>query len=255
MTGYVIVDLDGCLSDDRPRRHLLPEHGGSYDRYHAACASDRPVEKVLSDVKYDALDEHGAQQSLLLIVTGRNEDWRFETDDWLNRHLPGLEYHILMRSQGRDFRWAPQLKMELLDNYFFNEHAHSGGINEGWARVVSAYDDRQDILDRYPIRSDAKHLTLLSTGQSVPEILRTMAETYEQRNAVYGDNFKNVAPLMKALFPDGVPERLVTTSTWHLFELVVVKLTRFANSNLKHTDSVHDIAVYSAMIESELTKE
>jgi hypothetical protein len=52
-----------------------------------------------------------------------------------------------------------------------------------------------------------------------------------------------------------VPEGLVTTDTWHLFEIIVVKLTRFANSRLEHKDSIHDIAVYSAMIESELTKE
>jgi hypothetical protein len=37
---------------------------------------------------------------------------------------------------------------------------------------------------------------------------------------------------------------------WHLMELTVVKLTRLANSKMTHKDSVHDAAVYLAMLES-----
>jgi hypothetical protein len=42
---------------------------------------------------------------------------------------------------------------------------------------------------------------------------------------------------------------------WHLFELMVVKLTRFANSGLTHQDSIHDLAVYAAMVESIVNQE
>jgi hypothetical protein len=31
---------------------------------------------------------------------------------------------------------------------------------------------------------------------------------------------------------------------------MIVKITRFANSGLKHKDSIHDAAVYAAMVES-----
>lgn len=81
-------------------------------------------------------------------------------------------------------------------------------------------------------------------------ILDEMAETFRQRNAVYGDNYRMVAKLVKVLFPNGVPPELVVSDQWHLFELKLVKLSRFAISNLTHTDSIHDDAVYSAMIES-----
>jgi len=37
---------------------------------------------------------------------------------------------------------------------------------------------------------------------------------------------------------------------WHLFELLIVKLTRFANQSFGHQDSIHDAAIYAAMIES-----
>lgn len=81
-------------------------------------------------------------------------------------------------------------------------------------------------------------------------ILDQMADTFRQRNAVYGDNYRMVAKLVKVLFPNGVPSELVTTDQWHLFELKLVKLSRFAISGLTHIDSIHDDAVYAAMIES-----
>jgi hypothetical protein len=81
-------------------------------------------------------------------------------------------------------------------------------------------------------------------------ILDQMADTFRQRNAVYGDNYRMVAKLMKVLFPNGVPSEVVFSDQFHLFELKLVKLSRFAISGLTHIDSIHDDAVYAAMIES-----
>jgi hypothetical protein len=82
------------------------------------------------------------------------------------------------------------------------------------------------------------------------EILENMAVTFRERNAVYGDNYLMISKLVKVLFPDGVPPGLVEQDQWHLFELILVKLSRFAISNLAHVDSIHDTGVYSAMIEA-----
>jgi hypothetical protein len=82
-------------------------------------------------------------------------------------------------------------------------------------------------------------------------ILVEMGETFRERNKVYGDNYKRVGEVMNALFPDGVELKTVEDyNIWHLFELMIVKLTRFTNSNLTHEDSIHDAAVYAAMVES-----
>ncbi len=92
--------------------------------------------------------------------------------------------------------------------------------------------------------------------KTAADILAEMAETYRERNKVYGDNYKRVGDVMSALFPEGV--MLVTPedfNVWHLFELMVVKMTRFANSSLTHEDSIHDLAVYAAMVESLIRKE
>lgn len=118
-----------------------------------------------------------------------------------------------------------------------------------------SYDDR----DR---RDDAiKHDHLAKVPQRVPlkqspaDLLADMANTYRERNAVYGDNWRCVGDVMMALYPNGV--KLCTAdefNQWHLFELIVVKLTRFVNSQLTHADSIHDIAVYAAMIEAAINE-
>jgi len=87
------------------------------------------------------------------------------------------------------------------------------------------------------------------------DILRDMASTFDERNKVYGSNYLMVSKLVKVLFPNGVPPGLVETDHWHLFELKLVKLSRFAISNLSHEDSIHDDGVYSAMIESILHRD
>lgn len=88
------------------------------------------------------------------------------------------------------------------------------------------------------------------------DILATMAETYRERNKIYGDNYKRVGEVMTALFPRGVGLYSVDDfNKWHLFELIIVKLTRFANSDLTHQDSIHDAAVYCAMVESLINKD
>lgn len=90
---------------------------------------------------------------------------------------------------------------------------------------------------------------------SVPDNLRNAANTYEERNKLYGDNYKNFGNVMEAMFPEGL--LLNEADDWNrfgVFTQIVSKLTRYA-VNLTdggHTDSAHDMVVYSAMLE-ELT--
>lgn len=90
----------------------------------------------------------------------------------------------------------------------------------------------------------------VSQQTNAADVLAEMAKTYRERNAVYGDNFRMVGPMMKVLFPAGVPPEVLHSDQFHLFELMLVKLSRFAVSKLQHKDSIHDAAVYGAMIES-----
>lgn len=90
---------------------------------------------------------------------------------------------------------------------------------------------------------------------SVPEMLRAAASTYEERNKLYGDNYKNFGKVMEAMFPDGL--MLAGANDWNRFGIfvqMVSKMTRYAVNLSKggHKDSAHDLAVYAAMLE-ELT--
>jgi len=82
--------------------------------------------------------------------------------------------------------------------------------------------------------------------------LKKAAETYEERNKVYGDTYKRHGKVTAALFPNGVI--LKTTEDHNRFgvlTLVIGKLTRYCTNFEKggHADSIHDLGVYAFMLE------
>lgn len=84
------------------------------------------------------------------------------------------------------------------------------------------------------------------------QILREAAKTYEERNAIYGDNYLRVGKVMEAHFPEGVT--IKTADDWnrlHIFLLGVVKDTRYITNWYKggHQDSTRDKTVYGGMME------
>ena len=241
-----IFDLDGCLSNDSHRLVFLPDaknvtSDADYDKYNNSCASDKPCNQM-EWVK--------AQAGLgVVVVTARPEIYREQTSEWISNHLGG-NFSLLMRPAG-DMRHSPELKIALLEK---------AGIEA--SDITAAYDDRPDVLRAYA-KFGIQNLWLMNCHgktkfavkkRDAGDILAEMAATYKERNAVYGDNYKMVAKLMKVLFPNGVPPELVVQDHFHLFELKLVKLSRFAISNLTHQDSIRDDGVYSAMIEAIITE-
>ena len=91
--------------------------------------------------------------------------------------------------------------------------------------------------------------------KTVPEILRECASTYEERNKMYGDNYKKFGHAMAAIFPNGLC--LYTVEDFNrlgIFIQCLSKLTRYSETLTRggHQDSAHDLSVYAAMLE-ELT--
>ncbi len=87
--------------------------------------------------------------------------------------------------------------------------------------------------------------------KSVPEMLRESAAVYEQRAAIYGDNYKLFGDVMAAMFPHGMT--VVSPSDWNrlgAFVQVMSKMTRYANQWRKggHPDSLVDTSVYTTML-------
>lgn len=90
-----------------------------------------------------------------------------------------------------------------------------------------------------------------SSEKFVPMALRSAANLYEERNAIYGDNYKRFGATMLSLFPDGLT--LNDAANWNRLGILVqmvAKLTRYApNFNRGgHNDSLDDLTVYSMML-------
>jgi len=87
---------------------------------------------------------------------------------------------------------------------------------------------------------------------NVPEMLRNAAKIYEERNKLYGDNYKRFGEIMHSLFPNGLTLHNVDDfNRFGVFVQVVSKITRYAENFTRggHPDSLDDNAVYSMMLQ------
>lgn len=89
--------------------------------------------------------------------------------------------------------------------------------------------------------------------KTAADTLEAMAATFRERNKVYGDNYVRLGNAMHALFPEGLTVN--TSDDWvrlYFFFLQQVKTSRYATNFTTggHPDSVHDAAVYAAMLET-----
>lgn len=87
---------------------------------------------------------------------------------------------------------------------------------------------------------------------SVPDALSSLGAIYRERNAVYGDTYKNFGGVMRGFFPNQVT--LATAEEWNrmaLFFHCADKLARYAGAFKAggHVDSLDDNSVYSQMLQ------
>lgn len=86
----------------------------------------------------------------------------------------------------------------------------------------------------------------------VPDQLRAKADLYEQRNKLYGDNYKKFGAVMQAMFGDSIVALQSESDhcRFGIFVQIVAKVTRYAENFDRngHDDSLDDIAVYSMML-------
>ena len=105
--NLVIVDLDGTLADGKHReRHLHPKDKRDWDAYYAECHLDTPHEDVIKMV--NALSMSGLT---IVILTGRREDTRKTTEEWLEHKCVHYDA-LIMRPIGNfinDHIWKPEI--------------------------------------------------------------------------------------------------------------------------------------------------
>lgn len=129
-----IFDLDGTLALIDHRRHILDD--GDHDkwrRFYAACNKDKPNTPVLT------LMEATRLFSDVWIFSGRSDEVRVKTVDWLTKHTSftsdDLDTALVMRAEG-DHTADHVLKRQWYDSM----------LDEDRRRLCMVFDDRDRVV-------------------------------------------------------------------------------------------------------------
>lgn len=121
LRNAVIFDIDGTLA-------LMGNRGPfDWDKVH----KDEVNEIVAEQIKF-----HQTQSREILLVSGRDESCRKDTEDWLGMY--GIHFDKLFMRPKDDFRKDTIIKKEIYDNDIVGEY-----------NVLCVYDDRLQVLDMW----------------------------------------------------------------------------------------------------------
>jgi phosphoglycolate phosphatase-like HAD superfamily hydrolase len=101
-----IFDLDDTLADNTHRMHLM--RAGQWEEYFAQCPADPLIAHVAECA--NALHAFGYA---IIVISGRSESVRKETEAWLEKHLKCFVERTYLRPRG-DFRKNSEVKLEAL---------------------------------------------------------------------------------------------------------------------------------------------
>ena len=88
-------------------------------------------------------------------------------------------------------------------------------------------------------------------SKSVPDRLKGLGKIYQERNALYGSNYKNFGKILMGMFPLGIELKDEEQfNRFALFLQLVHKISRYARNIQSggHQDSLDDLAVYAQMM-------
>lgn len=102
----IVFDIDGVISDARHREHHVAARPKDYDAFFAELVHDAAI--ATGKTRLLA----AAREGSVVLVSGRPERSRADTQDWLSRHgFPVLPLHLRADA---DFRPARVVKTEIL---------------------------------------------------------------------------------------------------------------------------------------------
>jgi predicted kinase len=116
----VVCDIDGTLAEISHR-----------DPYDCSNCIDDGVYSVVADAMFYLSEEYKAKR---IIVTGRDEKWRGETEAWLE--LNNIPYDTLYMRKAGDTRKDSIVKHEIYQNE----------ILSNGQRVIAVFDDRDSVV-------------------------------------------------------------------------------------------------------------
>lgn len=145
MTRAVIFDIDGTLSNPEHRLHFVRGPKKDWGPFFDSLGDDTLVESIAQ------LRAELSENNSIVIVTGRPEKYRHETESWLDRWA--IWYDKLYMRPDNDTRPDCAVKSQILD----------GIIEDGYAPWL-VIDDRESVIEMWRDRG-------LTTLQCRPDTL------------------------------------------------------------------------------------
>lgn len=126
----IIVDLDGTLADIRVRLKHLTGHRKDWKSFNKSIETDS-IHDWCREIIIRFASDHQ-----ILIVSGRTDDLKQETQAWLKKF--NVPYHHLFMRKKNDFRADNIIKREIFENE----------IRQNF-KIVFVLDDRQKVVEMW----------------------------------------------------------------------------------------------------------
>lgn len=133
MMHDVIVDIDGTIADNSHRVHHIRKSPKDWKSYEKGVMEDEPH----FDIIY-ILESLKARGSKLVLCTGRMENERDDTINWLRMHYLDFLFDKLYMRPLNDYRSDDVVKKELLDQ-----------IRKDGYNPTIVFEDRQRVVDMW----------------------------------------------------------------------------------------------------------
>ncbi|MFT4868273.1 MAG: hypothetical protein ACI9LV_000900 [Candidatus Nanohaloarchaea archaeon] len=107
-----VIDLDGTISDNSHRKHLIEGESKNWKEYLKRCSEDEAVSEVLDFVKELRSDHR------IVIITARSEEVRERTVNWLNEKDVPYDQLFMLEKDKRNIEdhEFKREKLERLEN-------------------------------------------------------------------------------------------------------------------------------------------
>ena len=127
--GFVLCDIDGTLADVTHRLHFARQDPKDWDSFHGAMSKDTVREDV-----WGVVNEYRTDGYDVIFVSGRPDNYRKQTEYWLERKCSFMKPVVFMR-RADDHRPDTIVKEQMLKTYFSD-----------FSQIYKVVDDRPSVI-------------------------------------------------------------------------------------------------------------
>lgn len=132
---YILCDIDGTIADLEHRRKYVREQPKNWKKFYDEMGKDTLREEVWAKVEATAMQAHEAgKRAYVFLVSARPENYRAETEAWLER-VGVRDYTALIMRRAGDSREDSIVKREILHKYFKDK-----------SKIIKVFDDRPRVI-------------------------------------------------------------------------------------------------------------